>query len=115
HNPSPKSPPTQPPPPLPAMPGARAWRSGRLEIRLPRVYVRPPRAQIRRNKWTARQLDAAVMEPGDYGLSGVRARPRPEGFAAHVAAARGAGSGGKRATPSVWIRRPAGPTATAGG
>ncbi|CAN6333371.1 unnamed protein product [Urochloa humidicola] len=54
------------------------------------------------------------MGPGDYGRSGVRARPRPEGLAAQVAAARGAGGGGKRATPSAWIWRPAGPTAAGG-
>ncbi|CAN6328628.1 unnamed protein product, partial [Urochloa humidicola] len=86
------------------------WRSGCRGSRSGR-----PRAQIRRNKWTARQLDAAVMEPGDYGLSGVRERPRPAGFAAQVAAARGAAGVGKRATPSAWIRRPAGLTAAAGG
>ncbi|CAO2187649.1 unnamed protein product, partial [Urochloa humidicola] len=104
--PLPPNDPTQPPPPLPAMPGAVPWRPGRRE-------VRPPRAQIRRNEWTARELDAAVMEHGDYGCSGVRAGPRPEGLAAQVAAACG---GGRRARPSAWIsRQPAGPAAAAGG
>ncbi|CAO2042969.1 unnamed protein product [Urochloa humidicola] len=78
------------------MPGAVSWRPGRREIR-------PPRAQIRRNEWTARRLDTAVMEHGDYGCSGVRARPRPEGLAAQVTAACGAGGGGRRARPCAWI------------
>ncbi|CAO2149618.1 unnamed protein product [Urochloa humidicola] len=65
--------------------------------------IRPPRAQIRRNEWTARRLYTAVMEHGGYGRSGVRARPRPEGLADQVAAACGAGGGGRRARPSAWI------------
>ncbi|CAO2151190.1 unnamed protein product [Urochloa humidicola] len=43
------------------------------------------------------------MEHGGYGRSGVRARPRPEGLADQVAAACGAGGGGRRARPSAWI------------